>query len=249
MSHATHRNEPCRTRMNVSCHTYEWVMPHTGMSHVARVWMSHVTQMNEACHKYEWVMRHNENIGFGGAWLIEGTHPHRLLQCHESCHTYEWVMPHIWMSLVPHMHEPCHTYERGMSYTHMRHVTRMHTPRHTCEWVMSHDEHTECCGTSLTGGIWMSHVTHVNEPMNESCRTCEWAYEWVMSHIWMSHVTHVNEPMKESCHTCEWASCESLIGATYRLLHYHESCHACQRDDILQKSPLMLRSLLIVATP
>ena len=31
-----------------------------------------------------------------------------------------------------------------------------------------------------------SHLTHVNE----SCQT----YEWVMSHIWMSQVTHMNEP-------------------------------------------------------
>jgi len=64
---------------------------------------------------------------------------------------------------------------------------------------------------------WVSHVTNVNEPMNESCHTSEWAHEWVMSHKWvspwMSHVTLVNEPMNESCHTCEWASFESFICA------------------------------------
>jgi len=30
-------------------------------------------------------------------------------------------------------------------------------------------------------------------------------YEWIMSHIWMSHVTHMNEPLKHmdvSYHTC-----------------------------------------------
>jgi len=44
----------------------------------------------------------------------------------------------------------------------------------TFEWVMSQ--------------IWMSHVTHMNEP----CRT----FEWVMSHIWMSHVEHLNASVR-----------------------------------------------------
>jgi len=34
--------------MNESCHTHEWVMSHT--------WMSHVTHMNESCHTHEWVL-------------------------------------------------------------------------------------------------------------------------------------------------------------------------------------------------
>jgi len=36
------------TRMNESCHRYEWV--------VSRMWMSYVTHMNESCHTYGWVM-------------------------------------------------------------------------------------------------------------------------------------------------------------------------------------------------
>jgi len=63
--------------------------------------------------------------------------------------------------------------------------------------------------------IWMSHVTHTNEP----CRT----YEWVMSHIWMSriwicHVTRVNE----SCHTCEWVMSHVWMG---HVASMNESCH------------------------
>ena len=87
--------------------------------------------------------------------------------------------------------------------------------------------------------MWMSHVTHMDEPrhaflsvivgarlgkqstkvshvthMNESCHT----YEWVMSHIWMSHVTHVSE----SYHTSRvmshmWVS---------RITHIHEPRHS-----------------------
>ena len=53
----------CRTRMNESCHVYEWVMSHVWMSHVTQipfcvehVWMSHVTCMNESCPTYEWAI-------------------------------------------------------------------------------------------------------------------------------------------------------------------------------------------------
>jgi len=46
------------TRMNVSCHTHEWVMSH--------IWMCHATHMNESCHTHEWVMSH--------IWMIHVTH-------------------------------------------------------------------------------------------------------------------------------------------------------------------------------
>jgi len=38
------------THMNESCHTYEWVLSHTGMSPV--------THTNESCHTHEWFMPH-----------------------------------------------------------------------------------------------------------------------------------------------------------------------------------------------
>ena len=72
---ATFIKTTCRvTRMNVSCHTREWVMAHTWMlrftqnivsypSHtnewsMSHTWMNHITHMNEACHIYEWGMSH-----------------------------------------------------------------------------------------------------------------------------------------------------------------------------------------------
>jgi len=88
------------TRMNESCHTYEWVMPH--------IRMSHVTLMNESCHTYEWVMSH--------VWMSCVTH------MNESCHTYKWVMSHIWMSY--------RTYERVISHIWISHVTRMNESCH-----------------------------------------------------------------------------------------------------------------------
>jgi len=80
--------------MNESCHTYEGVMSH--------IWMSHVAHMNESCHTYEWVMSH--------IWTSHVTH------MNESCHTYACVMSHIWTSHVTYMHESCLTYGRVMEH-------------------------------------------------------------------------------------------------------------------------------------
>ena len=145
------------TRMNESCHTYEWVMSHIPMSHVAH--------MNESFHAYEWVMSHismshitHMNVSCHTYLWIYVTHMNKSCHTHmnESCHTYEcvmshiwmshvthngWVMSHLWMSHVTHINESCHTYEWVMSH--------MNESYHTHEWVMSH--------------IWMSHVTHMNE--------------------------------------------------------------------------------------
>ena len=55
MSHATHLNE--------SCHTSEWVMAHTWMSHVQH---TRCNFMNESCHTCEWVMPH--------MWMSHVTH-------------------------------------------------------------------------------------------------------------------------------------------------------------------------------
>jgi len=88
-SHVTHMHEPFYTQFehlslcasaNESCHTYEWVMSHT--------WMSHVTHMNESCHRYEPVTSH--------IWQIPITYD-------TSCHTYECVVSHTWMSRVARM--------------------------------------------------------------------------------------------------------------------------------------------------
>jgi hypothetical protein len=75
---------------------------------------------------------------------------------------------------------------------------------------------------------WMSHVTH----MNESHRTYELfhsfhTYGRIVSHIWIV-------PVLSLC-TCEYG-----VAATSRLLKYR---------SLLQKRPIILRSLLIVATP
>jgi len=50
------RNGSCHAFANVneSCHTYEWVMSHT--------WMSHATHVKESCHTYEWIVYDQDTL-------------------------------------------------------------------------------------------------------------------------------------------------------------------------------------------
>ena len=102
------------TRINESCHTYEWVMSH--------MWMSPVTHVNESCQTCEWVMSH--------MWMSHGTH------VNEACHTCEWALSHMWMSPVTHVNESCHTCEWVMSHMWMSQVTHANESCHSCECVM-----------------------------------------------------------------------------------------------------------------
>ena len=118
------------TRMNESCHTYEWVMSH--------IWINHVTRMNQSCHTDEWDMSH--------IWI---SHVPRM---NESCHTYESVMSHIWISHVTRMNAGLvHMCDVTRSHTHS-HAT--HTWRYVWMyvWVTS-----ECmCGVCMY--VWTSDV-------------------------------------------------------------------------------------------
>jgi len=103
------------TRMNESCHTYEWVMSH--------IWMSRVTHVNASCHTYEWVMSH--------IWMSHVTHMneswvHRWDAAMQRAHAHRHLSL-IRMRHVTHVNEACHTY-----------VTRMNASCHTYECVMSH---------------------------------------------------------------------------------------------------------------
>jgi len=147
--------------------------------------------------------------------------------------TYEWVMSH--------MDESCHiwtihiTYERVMSHTNESCHIRMSHVVH--EWGLSHMN--EACQ------IWTSHVT-LPLPLSVD----RWG-EWGMSHmpescpLRVSHVTHKQV-------TNEWGRSRvmgwlRLVGsfklqvsfAEYRLLY----------RALVQKRRIILRSLLIKATP
>jgi len=69
----------------------------------------------------------------------------------------------------------------------------------------------------------------------------------VIAHMEMSHVTHMNE----SYHTQAPPFATSGVATISGLLQIQVSFakEPYKRDDILQKRPGILRSLLIVATP
>ena len=128
---------------------------------------------------------------------------------------------------MAHTYASCHTW-----IVHVTHINE------SCLTWISYDTHEW-----VTSRKWMSHVAH----MNESCRT----REWVMSHAWMSHVTHksVILHIKESCHA--WMSRVMgwlrLVGSFKLYVSFAKEPY--ERDYFLQKKPMILRSLLTVATP
>jgi len=98
--------------MNVSCHTYEWVMSNN---------------INKSCRICGWVMTHVWMSHDTSEWIMSHIRMSHVLHVNESRHTYEWVMSHMWMSHATHMNESCHTCERVMSHIRMSHAC------HTCE--------------------------------------------------------------------------------------------------------------------
>jgi len=112
-------------RYDESCHTYARGSS-ASTSVMSHVWMGHVTRMNGSCHMYEWVMSHvwmchvtytptHDSCDIYG-WVVSHTWISHVTHMNESCLTYEWVMSHIWLSHVKHMNQSCHTYECIMSH-------------------------------------------------------------------------------------------------------------------------------------
>ena len=136
MSHVTH--------MNVSCHTYKWVMSHIWMSRVTYAWvtshicMSHVTPMNVSCHIYI-VASHSYK------WNIS---PIKFIFVQQK-----WNISHIkfiFFKKIKHFtHKFIHNhYKWNISHIKFILVLRMHDSRYTYEWVMS----------LVTWPIWISHM-------------------------------------------------------------------------------------------
>jgi len=146
-----------RASCNVSCRTYEWVMLHMWVSHVAHmdessrswrirayeyvvqcvkshIWMGNVVHVNESLQAYGWVRSH--------AWM----HPIMCQVTHtnESCHTREWIMANIWMSQVTLV---------NAWYNASYHI------------------------------YWMNHVTHVNESWQTYMDASSHTYECIISHM------------------------------------------------------------------
>jgi len=177
LSHVNHVDVSFHTYVYLtsreSCHSYEWVMSHTWISHGKYVESCHsypgiilhiciCMTSRESWHTYEWVMSH---ICMSHGEYIESCHTHKLvmanmlshvthidisfqtyahLKSRESWHTYEWVMSHICMSHVTHINESCHTYKWVMSHI----------------W-MSHGENIESCQSSWYGVATISRLLKI----------------------------------------------------------------------------------------
>jgi len=239
--------------MRESLHTNE-----ERMSHVSWIWMSHVTHINELCGTYEWVVAH--------VWMSHVT----------TCPMCEWVMSHIWMRHVTHMNESWPLDEcpspvlRVWSHIELSHVTHMNESwiSQVYQWVMSHEwmghvthinepwmsrVHQWVMSHALMSHVTQSHVTR----MDESCPMYKWVYEWVVSCVWMSHVTHINDSWMSRVY--EWGISHiwirhvthmgwlQLVGSLKLWVSFAEYCLFYRA--LLQKRPIILRSLLIVATP
>ena len=238
MSYATRRNESCHVSMSHAtylqhhlppqqvCHTYEWVMPHVGMSHVTHEWV--MSSMDESCH----ISTVCVNESCHTHWVVSAVCC-SALQCVAVCH--EWVTNSHVARLVTHI-----THQK-MCHEHMSHGTHVGL----CVAV--------CC--SVLQYVHMSHGTHVGlcvavccsvlqYVMNGSrlthCTTCHTRYTTCHTHCNSEDVSRTNE----SCHT-HWVVCCSVLPwdvnesqltqCTTCHAHYtsedvsrtHKSCHIC----------------------
>jgi len=203
------------TCMEESCRTYQWVMSHISMSHVAHM----NTSRNVAYEKVVWSciwMRCLQSIDHialqmsimnGSCQVWSVTHVHDSRHKHlwishitvkEYCYTNERVMPHIWKSRVAHINKSCCTYEWVMSQMNvLSHIWTRHVQAcQTCRQVISH--------------ISTCNVTHIHQQFRTYKRESD-LFNCVIlqmydvglhfsrfpTHVWMSHITRINK----SCHT------------------------------------------------
>jgi len=137
----------------------------------------------------------------------------------ESRHTYECVTPHIWMGHATRMNASCLAYMDESC-----HIFKLVTSH---IWMSCVTRTHETCHTHgwVMSHIWRSDGTGVNELGH--------TYEWVVSHIWTCHITHMG-----------WLR---LVGSL-KLCISVENIGLCYRA-LLQKRPIILKSLLAEATP
>ena len=151
-----------------------------------------------------------------------------------------------------------HTHLLSLSHTHISHGTRMKESRCTYDWVMATSVSESCRICPLThphtlalshvrmSYTWMTYGTHMNESrahvwirhgrrMNGSCQANQWVMA-PMSHVArMSHFTHPHLLITTGARPHQSSP---LSFAEHSLLY----------RALLQKRPVILRSLRIVVT-
>jgi len=223
------------------------------MSHVARnergwcdngetsrdSWMSHAAHTNESRHTYESVTSH-----------IRMSH---VTHMNESRHTYEWVTSHIWMGHVERMNKSCCTYEWVMSHagsaddatTARRHVTcdRQRREKYQFDW-----QDQICCASQSSE--WRIDLLHTAMHCKHTATSCS-----ILQHT----VIHC-KALQRTVTNCQiWFACSAarnlqsdmgwlrLVGSLN--LRVSVAKEPYERDDILQKRPIILSIILTVATP
>jgi len=148
--------------------------------------LSHVTQMNESCHTYEWVMSHTgPSFGHcfclrpgnvvTGVWHDSFICVTWLMYMCGMAHSCVWHDSFLRVTWLIHVCDMTHSYVWHNSVINVTWLIYMYGTTHSCIWNVC-----EMTRATKSGAIYIckSHVTH----MNVSCHP----YEWVMSHtcIW-----------------------------------------------------------------
>jgi len=167
----------------------------------------------------------------------------------KSCLTYEWVMSNIWMSHVAHMNESCHTYEWVISKG-----STIVTAQPTLIFTNMYSRTSYVWHDSFIFVTWLIHMCGMTHSYvwHDSFICVTWLIhtgDMTHSYVWhdSSH-SHTQEHVLKNIfsRTCTYAV--ATIGRLLKILGlFCKRAH--KRDDILQKRPMIFRSLLIVATP
>ena len=119
-----------------SCHTYDLVMSH--------IWMHHVAHVDESCHAYEFVMAH--------IWM------HHIAHINESwySHMNESRYSHINESWYSHVNESWYSHINESCYSHMNESWYSHIN----ESCYSHMNESPLPYGCVMAHIWMSYFKH-----------------------------------------------------------------------------------------
>jgi len=168
------------------------------MSHI---WMSHVMRVNESCHTYEWAMPHAliyvAWLMYACSHICDMTHTYMLpYMWHDSClHAFihvTWLMSTC-IDTRDMTHVYMHSYMWHESYIYaFMHVTWiMHICSHICDIhislrICNTHRHTHTQSTqppTQPPTHLLCKITHMTAYLHESCHKYECIFTWVVSHI------------------------------------------------------------------
>jgi len=132
MSHVTCMNLSWHAHMTETCHTYEWVMSHIWVSHIASIYIDN--SMYVWPHRFvTWLIRMRSMT-----WRIhmcDMTHPyvwHDLFMCvtwliymSDMTHSFVWHDSFICVTWLIHTCDMTHSYMRSMTPSYARHGSKL----------------------------------------------------------------------------------------------------------------------------